>query len=281
VPENTGAGQDRRAKVALEVAHPRQSVVAGIERLGLRPGMRVLDVGCGPGAHLGMLADGVAPDGQVTGIDVNAEDLAIARTLWPDAIAAGIVLREGNAHDLPFADNAFDAVWSSAVFHHLEQPDLALAEVVRVVGPGGVVGVLDADNSVSFPMLPWPPELEQRMRAAVARGDAEDYGGRLDHHFDGYLGRKLPRLMRESGLRDIELHVLADVDQSPLPAWREPQIRDWFLGSFLDRIGDYLAPADRERLSGLFAEGHPDNVLGSPTFFMVRTYYLVIGRAPE
>ena len=112
----------------------------------LRFGMRVLDLGCGPGSITFALADLVGPGG-VVGIDQDSAIIAKAReTLAEEGReAADVRFEVGDAHKLPFPDESFDAVWSQFVFMHLNEPQQAMAEVRRVLRPGGVFGLMDYD----------------------------------------------------------------------------------------------------------------------------------------
>jgi SAM-dependent methyltransferase len=275
-----GEARDRMlAKTRYEVAHPRPSIVAAVTALPLRPGQRVLDAGCGPGPHLGFFLDAVAPGGSVVGVDLERDRLEVAADLWSEPVAAGALrLEAGDLTRLPFADGAFDLTWSSMVLHHVADPVAALRELARVVAPGGVVAVLDADGGGSFPCLPWPPALEDRVRAAAWNGAAENYGGMVDEPYLPYLGRTLPRLLREAGLTDVDFQALAEVDRAPLDPPRETELRDWFRGWFDGRLRPYLAPADREALLALFDPEHPTYLLGDPAFFLARTWFFATGR---
>jgi arsenite methyltransferase len=108
------------------------------ERLELGPGLRVLDVGCGTGRLARWLVDRVAPGGSIIGIDPLPERVAIARA----HAASGTSFELGQAEDLrAFAPETFDAVAMSAVFHWIDVQAKALAEVHRVLRPGGRLGV--------------------------------------------------------------------------------------------------------------------------------------------
>jgi hypothetical protein len=147
------------------------------------------------------------------------------------------------------------------------------------VAPGGLVAVLDGDDGVSFPFLPWPPELEQGLRAAVRRGAAEGYSGsKLDYTYHPYLGRDLPRLMRDAGLTEIGVRAFADVDRSPLDPHRETELQNWLRGWVDGRLRDYLAPRDRDAVRALVDPDDPAYVLRGRDYFLCRTWLLVTGR---
>jgi ubiquinone/menaquinone biosynthesis C-methylase UbiE len=106
--------------------------------LQLKPGDHVLDVGCGPGRLATVFAQRVAPSGSVDGIDPSPEMInrAIARVRKHGVPARFEV---AYAQQLPFADNAFDAVACTLALHHVADDDrqTAVAEMYRVLKPGG------------------------------------------------------------------------------------------------------------------------------------------------
>jgi ubiquinone/menaquinone biosynthesis C-methylase UbiE len=121
-----------------------QQHIAGIisSGLGLRPGMRVLEVGCGAGAVLSLLRNTQAT---FTGVDYSAPHIEIARSVLPET-----EFHVSEASSLPFSDNAFDAVFSYGVFLYF--PDLPYAESVlnqllRVAEPSAPVMILDIPDA--------------------------------------------------------------------------------------------------------------------------------------
>lgn len=135
------AGSERFAKTALLLA-ANQELRAEETReqlrrlLPLKGSERVLDVGTGTGA----IALAIAPlVGEVIGIDLVPEMLAEARRLAPP----GVSFVEGDAHALPFEVGSFDLVTSARTLHHLTRPELVLAEMTRVLRPGGTMLVVD------------------------------------------------------------------------------------------------------------------------------------------
>ena len=124
---------------------------AGYLLPSLRPGLDLLDVGCGPGTITIDLAGRVAP-GRVVGLDVSADPLAEARAA---AVAAGVQVdfEVGDVYGLTFEDDSFDVVHAHQVLQHLTDPVAALREMARVCPPGGVIAVRDVDYGafVTFP----------------------------------------------------------------------------------------------------------------------------------
>jgi SAM-dependent methyltransferase len=98
-----------------------------LEWLDAKPSEQILDLGCGDGQLTGRL---VSTGASVVGVDASPEMLAAARS-------RGIDAREGSAEALPFADCSFNAVFSNAALHWVREQDAMLAEVRRVLRPGG------------------------------------------------------------------------------------------------------------------------------------------------
>jgi ubiquinone/menaquinone biosynthesis C-methylase UbiE len=114
---------------------------AATETLSLRPGSRVLDLGCGTGVDLPAMVALTRPGGKVTGVDLSARAIGLAAErfrAWPD-----IEVQVADAHALPFANGSFDAVRADRILLHLDNPDRALAEIRRVLTPGGSVAILE------------------------------------------------------------------------------------------------------------------------------------------
>jgi ubiquinone/menaquinone biosynthesis C-methylase UbiE len=112
----------------------------------LRPGMRIIDCGSGPGSITVDLARIVAP-GEVIGIDIADVQLDAARTLAAERGVTNVRFERGDIYELPFPDNRFDAAFANHVIEHLSDPVRALKEVRRVLKPGSVFGMCNDDWS--------------------------------------------------------------------------------------------------------------------------------------
>jgi demethylmenaquinone methyltransferase/2-methoxy-6-polyprenyl-1,4-benzoquinol methylase/phosphoethanolamine N-methyltransferase len=123
-----------------------------IRAVGLLPGERLIDVGCGPGTAALVLAKKAGPEGHVVGIDASTEMIDVARK---KARKAGSTAQFEIApiESMPYAESSFDAAISMLMLHHLpaELQDKGLAEVRRVLKPGGRLVILDfSSDSGSF-----------------------------------------------------------------------------------------------------------------------------------
>jgi len=153
----------------------------------LMPGWSVLDAGCGPGTITLGLARKVAP-GVVTGIDL--EDSQFAKSS-EQARREGLAVefRKANVYDLPFREHCFDAVFSHALLEHLADPIAALAELRRVLKPGGLIGVRAGDMGGI---------LIDSESQGPAQGLATYLANRERNSGDIQVGRKLGRLLRKA-----------------------------------------------------------------------------------
>lgn len=113
---------------------------------GLKPGMNVLDLACGPGFTACELAKFVET-GTVTGVDINEELIFTAQQAKASEKVDNVSFRFGNIYDLDLPENAFDFVYARFVFQHLEKPELALSNVWKILKPGGILCILDIDDN--------------------------------------------------------------------------------------------------------------------------------------
>jgi arsenite methyltransferase len=138
---------DERAARHIQRVYSTPDVVAQRERvlalLSPRPGERILDVGSGPGFLVASLADAVGPDGVVHGLDPSAPMNALAAELTTAQPQAHI--DTGDALKMPYPDAAFDAAVSTQVYEYVADIPAALAELRRVLRPGGRALILDTD----------------------------------------------------------------------------------------------------------------------------------------
>jgi SAM-dependent methyltransferase len=110
----------------------------------LKPGMRLLDCGCGPGSISADLAAIVAP-GEVVGVDLDPAQLDLARHHAEVKGIENIRFEQGDVRHLPFEDRSFDAAFVHGVIEYLPDPVQAFGEIRRVLTDGGVLGTRHSD----------------------------------------------------------------------------------------------------------------------------------------
>ncbi|MGP8059453.1 MAG: methyltransferase domain-containing protein [Acidimicrobiales bacterium] len=199
----------------------------------LGPGQDLLDVGCGPGTITVDLATRVAP-GQVIGIDVSAEVVARAGELGRASGPGNVRFATGDVYALAFDDASFDVVHAHQVLQHLTRPVDALAEMRRVLRPGGVLAVRDSDYA-AFAWAPDDPLLDRwagLYDEVTRRNGAEPNAGRYQ------LG-----WARRAGFDDL-------VATSSTWTFADPESRRWWGELWADRVR-YSAFADQAVAYGL------------------------------
>lgn len=186
--------QQANAAFEAELAARTASRDAAFFLPHLRPGMRLLDVGCGPGSITLGLAEAVSP-GEVIGVDIQVAQVEHARRRAAVYRVTNLQFQAASIYALPFPDRCFDAAFANGVVMHLAEPVRALAELCRVLRPGGIAAVRDPDFGASL-YAPVTPPLERllALRVQVRRHN----GG------DPFRARHYRRLMLEAGFTRAE-----------------------------------------------------------------------------
>ena len=165
----------------------------------LRPGMDVLDAGCGVGSIALDLAPTLAP-GRVVGTDADAKQIEVARRTAAERQIENAEFQVASIYELPFAEDSFDAAYANAVLMYVPDRVRALAELRRVLRAGGVAAVSD-DDLATFVISPESPELE-RGRHLFELSVAHEGG-------DTRYSRQLRTLMLEAGFARTQGVALA------------------------------------------------------------------------
>ena len=159
--------------------------------LELVAGGSVLDVGCGPGPELSGLAEIVGPGGRVVGLDRSAALLEVARERGL-AAQGPTELVLGDAATLPFRDGEFDGCRADRTLQHLAQPEVALAEMVRVTHASGRVVVTESRWGLVA------PSLDASLTDAILELSA------TSSEQAGWVGYRLPAMFDQAGLSDVQ-----------------------------------------------------------------------------
>lgn len=195
-----------------------------LEAVDAQPGERILDVGCGPGYYVAELADRVGPDGAVVGIDLSKEMLAVA-----GGRCAGLPnaeFRQADATALPVDDEDFDRVLSVQMLEYVPDVDAALAEIRRVLRPGGRAVLWDVDQDTLSVQARDRARSERVLRAWYERSAHPA------------LPRTLAARLRAAGFDEVrmEAHAFATAELDP----------ETYGGSLVGMIEAYVAAVGHE-----------------------------------
>ncbi|MBI3965048.1 MAG: methyltransferase domain-containing protein [Chloroflexi bacterium] len=233
---------------------------AYLDAFALRPGESVLEVGCGSGAVLREVARRVGAAGCAVGLDPSAGLVAAAADL-AEGEGIAIVPCAGDGLALPFASDRFDAALTATTIAHVDDAGGFVRELVRVVRPGGRVGLFEQDpQSLTFAHP--EPALARRVLAAY-----------VDHAFvDGWIARRLPELLRAAGLVDVETIGLLGAERNPRHfiagmALQAAEIAERAGAITAAERARYVAPINERREAG--------------AFFGTLTHVFAWGRKPE
>lgn len=181
--------------------HARRSAKRNAAHLlpHLTSGMSLIDIGCGPGSITAGLAKAIGP-GQAVGVDTSETALGRARANADDAEIKNLEYQIADAYDLPFSDGSFEAAHIHQVLQHLSKPKCALQEAVRVLAPGGVIGITEVDWGTA---VFWPRTSATDRFLEIYNEVAIRNGG------DPNIGRRLRSMLEPLGLERMEIGALA------------------------------------------------------------------------
>jgi arsenite methyltransferase len=184
----------------VEVVYTTPDVVGQrhevVRTLALRPGEHVVDIGAGPGFLAVEMAAGLGPDGRVHAVEPSESMRALASKRTHPAAAAPVEISAGSAETLPLPDASLDVAVSTQVLEYVADVSSALAEIYRVLRPGGRVLLLDTD----WDSIVWHSHDETRMARILAAWD--------EHLVDPRLPRTLGPALRATGFTAVETQVL-------------------------------------------------------------------------
>jgi ubiquinone/menaquinone biosynthesis C-methylase UbiE len=171
----------------------------------LKPGMDLLDCGCGPGTITLGFAELVAP-GVAVGTDIEASQVAMATEHAAQQNIANARFEVANVYALPFPDESFDAFFMSAVLGNLQEPARALREAHRVLKPGGVIGVKEFDHGgdIVYPLEPAMAQYDELYRRL-----------RSEFGHNSESGRMIGAQLLEAGFSGLEMSASFETLSNP------------------------------------------------------------------
>lgn len=176
----------------------------------LRPGLRILDFGCGPGTISVGLAKAVAP-GELHGIDMEESQVELARAVSKANGQDNAVFHTGDVTGMPFEDDSFDVAHCHNVLMHIPDTAAVLAEVKRVLKPGGIIGCREMICESSF--------THPRLRRHADEGHPQ-------------MGKELKGHLVEAGFTNVRATGSVDIHSTPADVeFIYGFANQWFLSS--------------------------------------------------
>lgn len=245
-------------------------VRSAIQTLDLSPGTHGLDAGCGIGLQAIQLAKAVGPGGHVTGLDLSADLLLHAASIVRETgLSERLSFKEGDVHDLPFADDSFDWVWSMDCVGYMPAEPLPLIqELARVVRPGGKVAILAWSSEK---LLPGYPLLEARLGATAPGIAPFKRGLEPDSHFLRALS-----WFKAAGLQRPQAHTFVSDVYAPLADDQRRALEALFQMRW-SGAQEALAAEDRLAFQRLCWPESPEFLPNQPDYYAFFTYSMFSG----
>ena len=259
--------------------------------LGLRPELRLVDVGCGTGDFTRYLVRLCSGSCTAVGVDNKQQSLqAASADTRREGLSKQISYKLGDVLNIPIADDYSDLTCCRTVLMHLQDPQKAVREMTRITKPGGLVAAIEGGRMISFldprdeQYTELSHEANQAWLKAVRRVEGKEFK----------IGERLPSIFQETGLHDIQSEIHADAwlycdprrrledikaqleFESSLSKESRKRDRKYLEAGGLSqaKIGHYYRKHDR-RVKELLSD---DRKLRTDTSFYGATFILVTGR---
>ena len=266
-------GYAERLRLGHRITEP--AIREAISSLGLPPGSRGLDAGCGIGRHSLWLAEAVGPAGHVVGLDISPEHLAVGRCLAQEAGNDGFIhLVAGDVGRLPFVPASFDWIWSADTLWPgfvTRDPAASVRELARLVRAGGRVAFTYCTGQS---LLPGHPVLEARLNLAFAQSTPYLAGIRPVDQVLRALG-----WLEAAGLGDLSARTCVAEIEGPLSLEQRDAVAFW-CDMLWGQLEGQVAAETWSAFQGLCGAGAEAPLFAERSYYGFVTYTCFAGRVP-
>jgi SAM-dependent methyltransferase len=263
------ADRDYSAKLSRFNSFAEPEIRALIKNLKLKPGMHILDAGCGAGEALTWLSSEVAPSGRVIGIDLAAAHVAVART----RASPTIQIYQADLFDAPVQPASFDLVWCVNTINHLANPVDGVNHLGKLLRRGGRLA-LGQSSLLPDMYFAWDARLERVTNEAVRSYYRDRY--HLEEQ-DLTCVRAIVGVLHRANLRNIAARTIVIERFADMDAAAESYLRDAiFRDTWGEHLRPYLSTEDYAELSHLCDPQHPQYALRRPDFHFLQSFTLAV-----
>ena len=262
--------RDYADKLSKFNAYAKPELRRLIKSLDLRPGMHVLDAGCGTGEALNWLHSEVAPSERVVGVDLAGAHASAARLHVPP----NVQIHQADLFDAMLKPASFDFVWCVNTINHLTDPVKGVVHLSTLLRQGGRVA-LGQSSFLPDMYFAWDARLERATNDAVRRYYQDRY--RIDEQ-DLKAVRALMGILRRAALRNVTVSTVVIERTWPVDEATESYLRDTiFRDTWGERLRPYLSADDYQDLARLCNPQHADYALRRRDFHFLQTFTLTTG----
>ena len=197
-----GSSPAERERLRRQSEELRALSTALLDRVGVERGWNAVDLGCGPSGIIDLLAKRVGPEGHMTGLDVNPSNVTLAREFVDELGLVNADVAEGDARHTGLPPSSFDLAHARTLLVTIPDPAAVVAEMVRLVRPGGWVAAVEPDGGGS---VCYPPHPAWDRLSLIYWSSWQSDGADL------FIGRRLPEMLRQAGLVDIGVEAKAEI----------------------------------------------------------------------
>jgi SAM-dependent methyltransferase len=263
--------RDYGRKLRLFNAFAAPELRALIAGLDLRPGMAVLDAGCGAGLVTSWLAEQVAPGGVVLGMDLATAHTRLARA----SATPAVTVLQADLTAAPVRAGSLDLVWCVNTINHLHEPLAGVQNLAALLRPGGRLA-LGQSHFLPEMVFAWDARLE-RVATEANRAYYRDKYSLAEQDTAGI--RAFVGWLRAAGLREVRTRTVVIERIAPLSADDQAYlVGALFRGYWGEQLRPYLDADDWAELSALCDPESPGFCLRRPDFHYLQTFTMVTGR---
>ena len=262
--------RDYSRKLSLFNSFAEPELRALIASMGLIPGMRILDAGCGTGEALPWLLHEVRPLGSVVGIDLAAAHVAAALRF----ACTNIEVCQGDLLTARLDPGSFDFIWCVNTINHFRDPIRAAIKLSTLLRPRGRIA-LGQSSLVPDMYFAWDSRLERVTNEAVRQYYRDRYHLREE---ELTAVRSIVGLLGRAQLHNVTARTIMIERLAPLsPADEAYLCEAVFRDTWGERLRPYLLPADYVELDRLCDSRHPQFALHRPEFHFLQSFTLAVG----